>query len=45
MFVMVVILYSVASNTVEFMRYKDMITEEDFDAILKLGVIVRIAEN
>lgn len=32
-------------NTVEFMRYKDMLTEEDFDAILKLGVIVRIAES
>lgn len=32
-------------NTVEFMRYKDLLTEEDFDAILKLGVIVRIAES
>lgn len=32
-------------NTVEFMRYKDLLTEEDYDAILKLGVIVRIAES
>lgn len=32
-------------NTVEFMRYRDMMTEEDIDAILKLGVIVRIAES
>ncbi len=32
-------------NTVEFMKYRDMLTEEDVDAILKLGVIVRIAES
>lgn len=28
-----------------FMRYKDMLTEEDIDAVMKLGVIVRIAES
>ncbi|MGN0765365.1 MAG: Ppx/GppA family phosphatase [Christensenellales bacterium] len=32
-------------DTVEFMKYRDMLTEEDLDAILKLGVIVRIAES
>lgn len=32
-------------NPVEFMKYRDMLTEEDVDAILKLGVIVRIAES
>ena len=32
-------------NTMEFMRYRDMLTEEDVDAIFKLGVIVRIAEG
>ena len=28
-----------------FMKYRDMITEEDLYAVLKLGVIVRIAES
>lgn len=28
-----------------FMKFRDMITEEDLDAIMKLGVIVRIAES
>ena len=32
-------------DTAEFMRYRDMLTEEDLDAVFKLGVIVRIAES
>lgn len=32
-------------NMVEFMRYREMLTEEDVDAVFKLGVIVRIAES
>lgn len=28
-----------------FMKYRDMLTEEDIDAVMKLGVIVRIAES
>ncbi|MEG1964257.1 MAG: Ppx/GppA phosphatase family protein [Clostridia bacterium] len=31
--------------TADFMRYRDMLTDEDVDAIMKLGVIVRIAES
>ena len=29
----------------EFMRYRELLTDEDVDAIYKLGVIVRIAES
>jgi exopolyphosphatase / guanosine-5'-triphosphate,3'-diphosphate pyrophosphatase len=32
-------------NVQELSKYKDMLTEEDLSAILKLGVIVRIAES
>lgn len=32
-------------DTSLFMKYKDMLTEEDIDAVMKLGVIVRIAES
>ncbi|MEG1394950.1 MAG: Ppx/GppA phosphatase family protein [Clostridia bacterium] len=32
-------------NASDIMKYRDMLTEEDIDAILKLGVIVRIAES
>lgn len=32
-------------NAGELMKYRDMLTEADLDAILKLGVIVRIAES
>ncbi|MCR4875308.1 MAG: Ppx/GppA family phosphatase [Clostridia bacterium] len=32
-------------NMVELMKYKDMLTQEDVDAIMKIGVIVRIAES
>lgn len=32
-------------NMTEFMRYREMLTEEDIDAVFKLGVIVRIAES
>lgn len=32
-------------NTSELLKYRDMLTEEDLDAIVKLGVIVRIAES
>lgn len=28
-----------------FLKYKDMLSEEDIDAVMKLGVIVRIAES
>ena len=28
-----------------FMRFKDLLTEEDVEAVMKLGVIVRIAES
>ena len=32
-------------NMTEFMRYREMLTEEDVDAVFKVGVIVRIAES
>lgn len=32
-------------DTNMFMRYKDMLSDEDIDAVMKLGVIVRIAES
>lgn len=32
-------------SAVEFMRYRELLTEEDVEAIYKLGVIVRIAES
>lgn len=32
-------------DTSMFMKYKDMLTEDDIDAVMKLGVIVRIAES
>ncbi len=32
-------------NTAELLKYRDMLTEEDLDAIVKLGLIVRIAES
>ncbi len=30
---------------VEWMKYKDLVTEEDLDAVKKLGVLLRIAES
>ena len=32
-------------NLAEFMRFKDLVTEEDFDAVKKLGVILKIADS
>ncbi len=32
-------------GSMEFARYRDMLTDEDIDAVNKLGVIVRIAES
>lgn len=32
-------------SVAEWVKYKDMITEEDLDAVKKLGVIVSLAEN
>lgn len=32
-------------SPVEWLKYKDIVTEEDYDAVKKLGVILRIAES
>ena len=32
-------------NLTEWQRYKDLVTEEDLDAVKKLGVLLRIAES
>lgn len=32
-------------DTALFMKYRELLTEEDIDAVMKLGVIVRIAES
>jgi exopolyphosphatase/guanosine-5'-triphosphate,3'-diphosphate pyrophosphatase len=30
---------------IEWQKYKDLVTEEDLDAVKKLGVLLRIAES